>query len=420
MKSRIPDSFTGRQRQAPALRQLVALLLVLAVSGCGGGGSSGGSSVSSDASVAPPPTPPMVMANNLTGLPGATLMYPAADGRFDESQLFQWSAVQQVQGYRLQIGSAAGQADVYDSGEIAVTRVRAPGLPTGTVLAAQLATIYPSGEIAVAKFSITVTGQDSDLATRLALAKSVVLDVRNMAGENNVPVAGSILESVVQTTKGSGATYADCGDYSSAMLLMITQMNLGVQARKANTCLVPNRYDCHTLVELFDATQGRWFLADPTFGLALHNAADGSGATLDDMRNATRSQNWNAITYEYLTATGESFAGLYYLDYPLLFVNTYISDSDPMALEGPVDPDTVSKFYQAVGSLAAPGKFGPYALQCGAGAAQASATVDGTSQSLDCDPTLGITHVFLATTVDPQDGAVLLSPIRVVFPGDAF
>ena len=410
--------FRSRQSPVPVRACAAALLAVLGVAGCGGGGSS----APQMAAVATPVTPPvatMIMANNLTGLPGAALVYPGADGKFDEGQLFQWSPVEQVQSYRLQIGSASGLADVYDSGELSVTRLRVPGLPTGTSLPAELATTYTSGEIAVVNFSIVVSGQDSTFATRLGIARGLVLDVRNMAGENNVPAPGSILEALVKAAD-STATQADCVDYSNAMLLMITQMNLELRARRANTCLVPNRYDCHTLVELYDEGSGRWILADPTFGMAPHNAVDGSVATLDQMRAATRSQDWDAITYEFFTPTADSFANYYYLDYPLLFVNTYASDSSPLALSGPVDPDTVSTYYQPVGSLDAPGKFGPYALQCPAGAAQVTATVDGNSRTYDCDATLAVTHIFLATTVAPQDGAVLLAPIRVHFPPAAF
>lgn len=396
---------------ASYLRVAVSLC-ALAVAGCGGGGGSSTPPVAQ--------APALLAASNLTGLAGATLVYPGTDGKFDEGQTVQWSPVPTAQGYRLQIGTNGALADVYDSGEILVTQVRVPGLPAGTPLTAELATIYASGEIAVAKFTITASGSDSSFATRLALARGIALDVRNMAGENNVPVDGSILQYVVTSAGNASVTLADCVAYSNAMLLMIAQMNLGVQARPAHTCLVTNLYDCHTLVELYDQTTGRWELIDPTFGLAPHNAADGSNATLDDMRNATRSENWNAITYEYLTPSGDSFASLYYLDYPLLFANTYLSGSDPLTLSEPVDPDTVTKFYQTVGPVVAPGQFGAYALQCPAGAAQATATVDGTSQTFDCDPTLAVTRVFLATTAESQGSAVLLAPIRVHFPPDSF
>jgi hypothetical protein len=204
------------------------------------------------------------------------------------------------------------------------------------------------------------------------------------------------------------------------MLLIIEQMNLDVQSRAASTCLVPNKYDCHVLVEMLDEATGQWVLSDPTFGLIAHNASDNSIATLAQMQAAARDEAWSLITYEYLTPTGIMFAYNYYLDYPLLFVNTYVSGQQPPTLTLPADPDTITKYYVPVGSLAPPGAYGAYALQCPNGATSTSAVVDGVSRNLDCDATFGVSQIVLATTIVPQDSAVVLKPRRFVFPAWQF
>jgi len=169
----------------------------------------------------------------------------------------------------------------------------------------------------------------------------------------------------------------------------------------------------HTLVEVL--VDGEWRVIDPEFVVIPHNAADGSYATADDMRAATRAKNWSALRYEWLTERGDFFARRYYLDYPLVFANTY--DQNHGTLKAPLDPDAVSKFYVPIGSLPPPGAYGVYALQCAPGAATATSVIDGTPKTFDCDAA-GIAHTTKATTDEPQGGEVVLQPQRFVFPWD--
>jgi hypothetical protein len=386
--------------------RLTAALLVLAMAaGCSSGGGGSGAATA-------------ITAND-SSIDKAAVIYPGADGKFDESQFMSWGAVSGAMAYRLQIGSVHGDADLYDSGDINVLQVRVPALPAGKQLFGTLSTKYATGQIGAADFSFTASGTDMPFTQRFETARKLAADVRGMAGEDNEPHAGTLLESVVQ---GDQLTTAGCVQYANTMMALIEQMNLEVKTRVANTCLIPNSYDCHTLVELLDEGTNRWVLSDPTFGLTPRNAGDNSIATLDDMRAAARSQAWNAISYEYLTTSGASFANYYYLDYPLLFVTTYVSGrpSDQPELSEPVDPQTLTKYYVPVGSLAPPGVYGAYALQCPVGAEQISPVINGTAQKLDCDPTLSATHTILATTIVPQDGAVVLQPQRFLFPSAAF
>jgi hypothetical protein len=389
-------------------RLTTALLALVVAASCSSGGGGGGSIAAATA-----------ITGNDSSIDKAAVIYPGSDGKFDESQFMSWSAVSGATAYRLQIGSVYGDADLYDSGDISVLQVRVPGLPAGRQLFGTLSTKYATGKIGAADFSFTASGSDMPFTQRFEIARKLAADVRGMADEDNEPHAGTLLESVVQ---GDQLTAAGCVQYSNTMMALIEQMNLEVQTRVANTCLIPNTYDCHTLVELLDEGTHRWVLTDPTFGLTPRNASDNSIATLDDMRVAARSQDWNAISYEYLTTSGASFANYYYLDYPLLFVTTYVSGlpSDQPTLSEPVDPDTLTKYYVPVGSLAAPGVYGAYALQCPAGVVQITPVVNGTVQTLDCDPTLRATHTILATTIVSQDGAAVIQPQRFLFPSAAF
>ena len=243
----------------------------------------------------------------------------------------------------------------------------------------------------------------------LEQAASIAADVRAMAAEDGHPQPGSPLEHSMLAHQH---LTANCSDYAQALVDLIEASGLGVQARIAQTCMVPNRYDCHTLVELFEESTGRWILVDPTFGLAPRNASDGSHATLDDMRASARSGNWNAITYEFLTPEGDQYAQDGYMDYPLYFYNTFVSGADPARLtEALFNP--AERVYIPLGSLPAPGHSGVYALQCADGKT-ASAVINGNPVTLAC-PALGLTWLQWQTTDVPTDGSVVLQPLRFVF-----
>jgi hypothetical protein len=236
-----------------------------------------------------------------------------------------------------------------------------------------------------------------------------VANVRAMAGEDNHPLPGSAVEHAMIAHQHLAA---NCSDYAQAMVDLVEASGLGVKARIAQTCMIPNRYDCHTLVELFEEASGRWVLVDPTFGLAPRNAADGSRATLDDMRRSVRGGYWNAITYEFLTPEGDRYAQDGYMDYPLYFYNTFVSGAVPARL-GEELFDPVARVYIPLGSLPPPGQTGIYALRCADGQS-ANAVVNGVPVTLPC-PALGVTWMQWQTTDLPSDGSVVLQPLRFVF-----
>jgi hypothetical protein len=269
--------------------------------------------------------------------------------------------------------------------------------------------------MALAWCALSLVSCGGDQQTPLDLAVHLAIDVRTMAAEDNVPAKDSPLEKAMLT---HGHANANCYDYAQAMIDLINASDLGVKARLAQTCLVPNSYDCHTLVELLDEATQRWVLVDPTFALAPHNAADGSRATLDDMRRSARQGDWQAITYEFLTPEGDQYVQDGYIDYPLYFDHTYVSGANPAQLSEPLDDSVVQRFYIPIGTLPPPGYFGVYAVQCADGAAAASTLVDGVPVTLPC-PTLGVSWLQLETTNVPTDGSVVLQPVRFVFTRNA-
>jgi hypothetical protein len=253
-------------------------------------------------------------------------------------------------------------------------------------------------------------GPETSFDAKLSAAIQMALDVRHMAAEDNVPAKDSPLERAMLT---HGHVHANCSDYGQAMVDLVNASALGVKARLAQACMVPNRYDCHTPVELFDESSQRWVLVDPTYALAPHNA-DGSRATLDDMRRSARTGDWQAITYEFLSPEGDQYAQDGYIDYPLYFDNTFVSGANPAELSQALDDTVVQRFYIPIGTLPPPGYRGVYALQCADGATTASAVIDGVPATLEC-PTLGVSWLHIQTSDVPSDGSVVLQPVRFVF-----
>jgi hypothetical protein len=138
-----------------------------------------------------------------------------------------------------------------------------------------------------------------------------------MADEHNVVQPYTLLQAITYPK-----TSALCTDYSLGLLLILNEMQLGLDARFLNIAFNPiNSYDAHTLVEMYNPDLGRWMLLDPTFDLSPKRSADGSWATAEDMSSAARSMSWNDISYELLGTRQAAYASAYYLDYPLLYLN---------------------------------------------------------------------------------------------------
>lgn len=290
-------------------------------------------------------------------------------------------------------------------------------MATRILLGAALAALFLAACGSSGSSSVGNTGVSSATPPPVAAAdpmdavRELAVQVREMADDNEVPLAGSPLEQTMhQYHPGTGV--ANCVDFAMTLIGLI-QTHTTVQARELAVAFSPDAYDSHSLVEVF--VDNDWRVVDPEFALIPHNTVDDSYATADDMRVATRAKNWSAIRYEWLTDRADFFVRRYYLDYPLVFEHTY--NQDHTTLKVALDPDFITKFYVPLGALPPPGAYGVYALQCAPGAIQATSIIDGVVKTFDCN-SAGIAHTVKATTDEPQGGEVVLEPQRFVFPWD--
>jgi len=99
---------------------------------------------------------------------------------------------------------------------------------------------------------------------------------------------------LIETAHSNLRGVPTCTDFALAAIEYLREMAVGVAARQLTTCLNPNSYECHALVEVFDNANSAWLLVDPTFGLVPHRQIDGSVATSTDLSNAARRLDWAA------------------------------------------------------------------------------------------------------------------------------
>jgi len=346
-----------------------------------------------------------------TSVRSSWMIKPAAGGQIAGPEVFAWAAVGVASGYRLTIGTTAGSIDLYDSGVVNVTFQRIEALPQGPVLYGRLTTYYPYDRAAYRDFTFTAGDLSMSDAQRLDWAVRFAGVTRQDAAGND-PRPLSMVQTIV---RGLNQDRANCSRFSQAMLAMLAQARIGLQARLAGTCLVPNQYDCHTLVEILDPRDGRWVLTDPTFGLAPRRAVDDVPASLSDMADSARARNWSAINYQYLTAAGDQYARNYYLDYPTLFMQP-LAPNQSTLLRGLVPVDDM---YDTLGNVGSESEFGVYAVRCGSTTAAEPVIVDGVDQEPSCYPNLAVTRVFGAAEVelgsDSSAEASVLKPRRFEF-----
>ena len=341
----------------------------------------------------------------------AWMVSPSPGGRVSGAELFRWQPVAVASGYQLTIGTSAGAMDLFDSGIVTVTSQRIEALPQGLLLHGRLTTYYPFSRAVYRDFTFTA----GDLAItddqRLELAVQMAGDVRRDA-VGNEPRPLSALAGVL---RGYNEDRANCSRFAQAMLVMLGQVKLGVTARLVGTCLVPNTYDCHTLVELWDAVRQQWVLSDPTFGLAPRDVATGGRATLVTMGNAARGRDWGAISYEYFTSEGDRYAREYYLDYPLLFVQPMApGQSRPLWDLAPVED-----LYQSLGTRLPGTSWELVAVKCAPGATSVAVIEEGSLEYVPCHASLALTWVFgvrdLAIAETESQDAEIVRPVRVQF-----
>jgi hypothetical protein len=340
--------------------------------------------------------------------PAPALVYPSADGELiDAATPLEWVRDPLARSYRLTIGSGAGLSDLYDSGSIRVHKRFARELPTGVLLHGAVRAEYAGGAGAATSFTFEVASSEVTTADEIAGASWATGFVRSMAATNNIPYGNTFLTDVRRTEAQLGS---DCASYALGLQAVIREMGIVAPTRRLGVCLNTNRFDCHTLVELFDDESGRWILIDPTFGFAVRRTVDGSFATSADISAAARTMNWPAVDYEFLTPQGAAYATGYYLDYATMFLNVYTTQGGQLVEAPP--PTTLAYFDYAGSSVVATA--GSYALQCESGETTVRATVNGAVVELTCSGADRLTHIFLGSNIQAAPGGGQLSIYRAL------
>jgi hypothetical protein len=317
---------------------------------------------------------------------GTFMIAPRSGETFDGAQPFRWLQTRLAQGYRLTIGLTEGAADLHDSGEIQVTRRFVPGLPAGATLFGRLYTKI-DGTWWSSDFTFTMGSGSPTNEERIASALWATDFVRGMADAQNRPYAWSALISGVAPRYN-----ALCSDYAEMLVRILSEVNIGLPARRVDVSFNGTNLDAHSLVEMLNPDTDRWMLLDPTFNLAAKRD-DGSWAGPDDVSQATRASNWTAISYVFLGQALDALARDYYLDYPLLFVNVYHpGDEYRPGVGGTIVPFLVP----VAGDYS--GERRGLAVRC-QGSTTAEAIVDGRLTEVACNAADGFSSVFYASTV---------------------
>jgi hypothetical protein len=342
---------------------------------------------------------------------GATFVSPAAGTTVDADTPIAWQPDPLARGYRLTIGSAAGGADLLDTGSITSSLRVARGLPPGMTVYATLTTSYANNVTRSQSLTFVVGNPSLSYVGMLAVARTLTGQVRAMADGDNQPYDATPLAA--QTAKDNTAV-ADCAIFSSTLLQELADAGLPLQSRTLAVCFNTNSYDCHALVEVLDVDAGRWVTLDPTFGLYALNG-QGQAATSADISAAARAQAFGELSYVYLTPAQASYAHTYYIDYPLLFLNVYQPGSSTQLVQAP--PGSLEPYLDLMGTQVQGVVSNFYAIQCAAGAASATADWDGTTQTYPC--TNGFTAIYwaisVATLAEQSSGVAVWRAHRFVF-----
>lgn len=328
------------------------------------------------------------------------LLYPNAAQASDVSMDFplRWLAVNGADFYRLQLGRAAGAADLLDTGEIATTRRFVSGLPAGRQVFGRLGARV-AGVWRWSSFSFVAGTTSGTVEPRIDAALALASEVRGMADAHNIVEPNTELARLVAD---AGRSTAFCNDYAKALLNLIQDAIPGLQARSHNVCLNwSNGYDCHTLTRVLHPRTQKWLLLDPTVAMAPVDEATRDFVTPDAMAAMAASQSFSSLRFQFLAPGGDYWPKGYYLDYPLVYLGQTAGQS----------PLEVMDY---VGTTVAGGVVA-YAVQCLD--STATAIVDGVSWLLPCAGADRLTHVFYAASISPAPGAriAIWRPRRYVF-----
>jgi hypothetical protein len=325
----------------------------------------------------------------------------------DTGRPFEWSGSPLASAYRLEIGTGSGRNELLDTREIGVLQRFTGNLPVGGLLYGRVSARF--GEVwKSVDFTFTVSVNGLTMPWIVPAALKATDFVRAMADAYNNPVKGTLLdEELIQR----GTVNALCTDYAAVLLKALNQMRSPAPARILNVALNPNSYDGHTLVEMREPGGESWMILDPTFDLTVKRASDGAWAMQEDVSRATQAKRWNDVSYVFLGPFGDSVAQSYYIDYPLLYLNTYPVGSTVYSTGVSVLPfmDLQTLPTKSVDVYLIRGtKQGTYVV-----------LVDGEERSVACTGTDNTSYLFYATVVDkvPGDPTPLqvYSPHRFVF-----
>jgi hypothetical protein len=191
-------------------------------------------------------------------------------------------------------------------------------------------------------------------------ALGLVTKVRAMADDANNPFEGTLLARFVAQRLAElpgSQPQALCSDYTTTLIQELTDAGVTLPFRGRALAFNDRAHDSHAVVEILDTDSARWLVLDPTFGIQTLNA-DGLPATAQEISAAARGQNWNLLSFKYLTPAGDAYARRYYLDYPLLYLNVY-DDQSSTPEQSPV-PLTPYLDYLGLSAAA----FGAYTSPC--------------------------------------------------------
>lgn len=336
------------------------------------------------------------------GYRAAPLVHPLPGNSADARRPFEWQPVPLASGYRLRIGPRRGSASLYDSGVVSTSRTFVPALPAGRTLFATLTTAYADRSIEHPfEFRTTAGTPDESRIVEAALATTV--EVRAMAGFRGA-WPRTLLDAVVKRQQVTGP---GCVELAMALIEALQQQRNPLPARFLNTCLLGNRYDCHTLVELQLPRSDRWMLLDPTFAVTARRRS-GEWATASDVSDAVRREDWAGIRFVPLAENSLSLLRAYYIDYPLLFVSPF-GQEPPHPDGGPA----ILRYYEEVPLPVRQG--GGYAIRC-QGGSEATVVIDGRPTEFRCQGRDGLSEIRSAPSIAKLDSAIqVYRPRRFVF-----
>jgi hypothetical protein len=344
----------------------------------------------------------------------ARLLVPLDGASLAAGTSIKWRPAVLARAYRLEIGSAPDLVDLLDTGEIRVTERFVEQLPVGVPLYARLTTYFLSGSTLPQSFTFTKEANGFPMAWRHAEAERATAFIRSQGSGNLPHPTGLLAEAVREKAKD----FANCVDFSEALVRAIGELGLQLSARTGAACLVPNAYDCHTYTEIEHEETQEWFVLDPTFGLSVRRASDLAYATAADISTATREGRWDAIEYAALTPAGFAYAEAYYIDYPLMFYHLY--NQNFTALQA--SEESVLHLYEQVSAPLQVDEVISVALRCAQDQSSALVRIGGVERQVWCDGADNLSEIFPASLVAPveeqQDPIEIYRPSRFAFPAD--